>query len=225
LALGRGSIWKRLGKLALALFLVVVFFLPVLSVVFPPIIPFDPSLPASILWTIAFAIFFSGLGAVLLGQNPNWSRLTIQFRIWEMFVGTAAIGVAFVVVKFRLDAASLSPSNWKSIYFIFVHTSLLGLAAAAIGITLLAQPGRPAMVLRWIAVLITLAVPFLSYIADVILRLYLFPNAAMTLFYWANLAIVWLVVWVYQVTLEKGDQYIFEVDDPLQNEEPTRSSD
>lgn len=201
LALGKGPIWSRLLWLASGGFILAIFMAG----------PFVPSeaLP-SVLWTVVFTCLFTGIGIILLGQIPRWTLLFVQFLFWEMIVGTACLGFGFFVVNELVDITYMPRSLWETIYYILINSSLLGLGTAAIGITLMARPGRPRTFVRCAALLLTILIPCIDYLAYETLQFERFKIEDRVSFYLMNLAIVWVTVLLYQDAVNSGERMIFE---------------
>lgn len=201
LALGKGSIWRRLFWVAVELYALGVFF---------PFYYVRNEFFSALLWTIAFTCIFAGIGIIVLGQNPQWTKLRVQFRFWELLAGTASLGFAFIFVKHQGEFDRIPYANWRDIYYVFIHSSLIGLGTAAIGMILMTQPGLPKIVVLCVAVLLTVLIPFIDYLACQSLRIELFDAETRIYFYLSNLAIVWITVLLYQNAIRSGDPMIFE---------------
>lgn len=213
LALGRGKIWLRLFLVLVGLFLVAGFALPW------PLA--DSGYFSAIFSTFGFTTLFAGLGVIVLGQNPRWTYLRIQFRFWELIVGTASLGVAFLVLREVGGFDTIQSWRWKYIYYILLHASLLGLGTAAIGMALMTQPGLPRTVVRGIAALITVVIPFADYVLCEALKIKLFDFSDRIYFYFTNLTIVWVTVMLYQGAINSGERMIFETNvDESSSEDP-----
>lgn len=200
LALGRGMIWWRLLWIALGFLLVGISFRQLAS----------NGIMSALLWNIAFAGLFTGVGAMVLGQNAGWTLLPVRFRFWELLVGAACLGFAYFVVESVGNFEMVPSHQWQRIYFTLIHTSLLGLGTAAIGMTLMARPGLPRRVVRYIALLCTLSIPWIDYVACELLTIELFDVGQRVYFYLTNLAIVWVTVLLYQDAVNSGERMIFE---------------
>ncbi|QDU73130.1 hypothetical protein Pan97_00970 [Bremerella volcania] len=213
LALGEGKIWLRLLLVVVGLYIVAGCIIPM------PVV--DGGYFSAIFATIGFTTLFAGLGVIALGQNPKWTFLRVQFRFWELIIGTASLGVAFFVLREVGDFDAIQSWRWKFIYYILLHASLLGLGTAAVGMSLMAQPGLPRQVVRCVAALLTVVIPFVDYVACESLRIRLFDFSDRLYFYWTNLAIVWITVLIYQDAINSGERMIFEVNcDEQETQEP-----
>lgn len=200
LALGKGRIWWRILWIALGYLFV--------GLSLPQLVP--NGIMSALLWNIAFAGLFTGVGVMDLGQNPSWTLLTIRFRFWELLVGVACLGFAYFVVESVGNFEIVPPHQWPRIYFTLIHTSLLGLGTAAIGMTLIARPGFPRRVVRNAAMLCTILIPWIDYVVCEALTIELFDVGQRVYFYLTNLAIVWLTVLLYQDAVTSGERMIFE---------------
>ncbi len=214
LALGKGTIWRRLLWIMIGFFVLGPFLLG----------PFQPTrFVSAVLFTIAFAALFAGVGVVMIGQNARWTKLRVQFRFWELIVGTAVLGVAFMIVKHAGDFDGLAPSHWKSIYYILLRASLIGLGTAAIGMILMAQRGLPYLVVGAVAAVMTITIPYVDYLVCDWLDIDLFSAGSRVVSYLSNFVVVWMTVLLYQNAVNAGDAMIFETNDKASAREQQQS--
>ncbi|MEW4565385.1 hypothetical protein AB1K70_22860 [Bremerella sp. JC770] len=200
LALGKGNIWWRLLWFTVGMF--------VLGLLDPGIL--TRNYASGLLFTVAFAGLFAGIGVIALGQNAGWTKLRIQFRFWELIVGTAILGVAFLIVKNGGDFDGIPRYQWKTIYYVLIHSSLMGLGTATVGLSLLARPGLPTVVVLGVAALVTVLIPCIDYLACESLEIELFDAGLRLNFYVSNMAVVWMTVLLYRHAVRSGDPMIFE---------------
>jgi len=216
-ALGTGQIWLRLLLVVVVLFFAVGCFVP-----WPMV---DSGFFSALFSTIGFTTLFAGLGVIVLGQVPGWTLLRVQFRFWELIVGTAALGVAFLFLREAGGFDAVLSWQWKFINYVLLHACLLGLGTAAIGMSLMAQPGLPRTFVRSVAALLTVVIPFVDYVACQSLRIEWFEFSDRLYFYWTNLAIVWITMLLYQGAINVGERMIFEINcDEREIHDPPQAS-
>ena len=154
LAWGRGSIWGRLA------FTVVGWLL--LSVSFVTPVDKGRILVSMAITTIFAATASSGLGAVLVAQIPDGSRMPVRFRFWELVVGVAALGGAFALVGDRFDVSSMGHWQREGVVVALTIGLSMGTASGLIGLPLLLRWGAMRHLVNCVAWVMILVIPLVA---------------------------------------------------------------
>ncbi|WP_146118593.1 hypothetical protein [Blastopirellula marina] len=195
---GRGSIW---GRLALAIILT-----NGIVLTHPEVM--GGSILYSLNCTLLFSAIFSGIAVLIISHMKDCRIAPVRFRLWEIVVGTAALGGSFYWNAYGLDWRTALDWHREEIRFFFVATILLGFATAVITAPTLLRRGVAYWIVTACGYAMLIVVPLADDVACRSFAIKMIPSDERVIGYVINLAVILVTVSLYERIIAFGREPI-----------------